>query len=352
MAKYMKQKAEDPSSDPKPLLSKAARRLKKLDQAMVGTYADEAGQLRFRAEAERIVFTGVLAKCAKAFEDLHDYRLEAAYAERCLAFDTCSVEVEGKEEAALRMCAGHYYNRLIIIYRHHLGLPHHATYWYEKALVAEVNGKRLHPWPNEWHIGLDFRPGLKSQPYWESGDRPALAAFLEEHYPTIKAEFLKLHEHPKYAKHWPQDNYYLTSEGDWSKLDVFQGTQLTQVCKAMPQTCQLLQSRPEVTAEPPDQLAHGGHRPQQNGVALFRLRPGSRLKPHTGPANYRLYCHLGLVVPPGPWLRVGPGEPREWREGGALCFDDSYVHEAWHNGTEDRYVMMVSYWHPDLAASE
>lgn len=125
--------------------------------------------------------------------------------------------------------------------------------------------------------------------------------------------------------------------GTWSKA-----------CEVMPRTCKLLRSRPEVAGPPPASSWKGS---QSNGVALFRLRPGSRLKPHTGPANYRLYCHLGLVVPPGPWLRVGPGVEREWREGEALCFDDSYVHEAWHNGTEDRYVMMVSYWHPDLAGS-
>jgi len=159
-----------------------------------------------------------------------------------------------------------------------------------------------------------------------------------------------LRKHPEYSRHWPQDNYYLTSEGDWSKLDIFQGGHWQKVCKAMPKTCKLLKSRPEVAGPPPaGPLARG--RPQPNGAAFFRLRPGSRLKPHTGPANYRVYCHLGLVVPAGPRLRVGPGEPREWREGEALCFDDSYVHEAWHDGTEDRYVMMVSFWHPDLAAS-
>ena len=84
------------------------------------------------------------------------------------------------------------------------------------------------------------------------------------------------------------------------------------------------------------------------------MAPGTRLAPHAGPANYRLYCHLGLVVPGtpggprGPRLRVGEGPAREWGEGEVMCFDDSYVHEAWHDGEGDRYVLMAAWWHPDL----
>ena len=47
-------------------------------------------------------------------------------------------------------------------------------------------------------------------------------------------------------------------------------------------------------------------------------------------------------------MRVGKGERVEWKEGKALCFDDSYVHEAGHEGTEDRYVLIVTLLHPDL----
>merc|ERR1739848_55931 len=92
--------------------------------------------------------------------------------------------------------------------------------------------------------------------------------------------------------------------------------------------------------------SHNVQMPKEAGY--FRLRPGTHLKPHTGPVNFHLYCHLGLIVPKGPRLRVGSGKPRKWEEGKAICFDDSYVHEAWHDGTEDRYVLMVTFWHPDL----
>ena len=56
-------------------------------------------------------------------------------------------------------------------------------------------------------------------------------------------------------------------------------------------------------------------------AAYFRLEPGARLRPHSGPANFRLYCHLGLRVEAGgrALLRVGD-EQRPWREGETLCF--------------------------------
>ena len=155
----------------------------------------------------------------------------------------------------------------------------------------------------------------------------------------------------------------------------------------MRQTCRALIGRQEITGGPPAALesADGRGLPNlqtfSNQVAFFRLRPGARLVPHTGPVwegipsgtlgtqsrsqlarlgsfahvalsrattiaisllclppsgrmryrgiqmqhsafpttrrptNYRIYCHLGLIVPKGPWLRVGQEPPREWESG-------------------------------------
>ena len=85
-----------------------------------------------------------------------------------------------------------------------------------------------------------------------------------------------------------------------------------------------------------------------NQVAIFKMGPQTKLAPHAGAANYRLYCHLGLIVPEGPWLRVGQGSARKPKEGKTICFDDSFVHEAGNTGDKDRYVLMFSWWHPDF----
>ena len=33
-------------------------------------------------------------------------------------------------------------------------------------------------------------------------------------------------------------------------------------------------------------------------------------------------------------------------------FDDSFEHEAWHDGEETRLILIADFWHPDLTASE
>jgi len=81
------------------------------------------------------------------------------------------------------------------------------------------------------------------------------------------------------------------------------------------------------------------------------LRPGSRIAPHCGVANFFLTAHLGLVTPEGCRLRVGR-EARGWSEGKGFVFDDSFEHEVWHEGTETRVVLLVRFWHPELTPIE
>jgi aspartate beta-hydroxylase len=33
-------------------------------------------------------------------------------------------------------------------------------------------------------------------------------------------------------------------------------------------------------------------------------------------------------------------------------FDDSFDHEAWHDGDETRLILIVDFWHPDLTPLE
>lgn len=343
MAEYAKLKAEQPWKTGTTLLQKAAKKLSRVDRAMLKAYGSGDGRLQFKSGSEAYIYCRVLSNSQKAFEDLFAYELEAAYTQRSIEFGCCD---SGDEDVAT--CNAHSFNRLIILYRHHLGMPQNATFWFETAVAKTVNGKSLHRWSNEWQLGIQHWPGLKSQPYWEGPDEPLIASFLEEHHSVIKTEFLQaLGGDTSYSEGWPQDNYYLTSKGDWSKLDIFSGGKWGQACKVMPKTCQLLSSREEIVGRP--KMFASEPEPRPNGACIFRLTPGTHLKPHTGPANYRLLCHLGLLVPIGPWLKVGAGPSRAWHDGKASCFDDTYVHEVGHNGTQDRFVLMVSFWHPQLA---
>ena len=82
-----------------------------------------------------------------------------------------------------------------------------------------------------------------------------------------------------------------------------------------------------------------------------RLRPGMHLPAHCGLTNYQLTVHLGVRIPPGCTIRVA-SETRTWTEGRCLVFDDSFVHEVWHRGEQDRVVLLARFWHPDLTEVE
>jgi aspartate beta-hydroxylase len=87
------------------------------------------------------------------------------------------------------------------------------------------------------------------------------------------------------------------------------------------------------------------------------LAPGSTITPHTAPLNFRLRVHLPSIVPKDRavcGMRVA-GEARNWEEGRATIFDDSYLHEVWHNGSElsgERVILLFDLWHWEVEANE
>lgn len=92
--------------------------------------------------------------------------------------------------------------------------------------------------------------------------------------------------------------------------------------------------------------------PGSSPNALFSILDSkTRIPPHTGVDNTRLFVHLPLIVPPECWFRVG-GQKREWEPGKALVFDDTIEHEAWNGSEEPRAVLIFDIWNPDLRAEE
>jgi aspartate beta-hydroxylase len=86
-------------------------------------------------------------------------------------------------------------------------------------------------------------------------------------------------------------------------------------------------------------------------VLFSLLRPGAHIQPHHGFTNFRLICHLPLLVPDGCGLRVG-NEVRQWQEGKLLVFDDSIEHEAWNRSDQIRVILLFDIWRPDLSQDE
>lgn len=107
----------------------------------------------------------------------------------------------------------------------------------------------------------------------------------------------------------------------------------------------------------PDTMAALEHAPmpmidKRSPIALWSLlKPGTHIQPHHGLLNTRLICHIPLIVPGDCALRVG-NETREWREGEALIFDDSFEHEAWNRSESTRVVLLFEIWRPEISTDE
>jgi hypothetical protein len=170
-------------------------------------------------------------------------------------------------------------------------------------------------WSHPLQRPLDhFDRALTSRPFWDASSLPAARA-LEAAGPRILSELLALlagGHRDAFARYQSP----VVSAGGWSDVQFFAGCRRDRAnCERCPETAAAVASRPEFNT-----VVHGSH-------FLSRLAPGTHLRAHCGPSNWRLRCHLGLIVPPGVRLRVGT-ETREWRSGECLVFDDSYEHEV------------------------
>jgi aspartyl/asparaginyl beta-hydroxylase (cupin superfamily) len=177
-----------------------------------------------------------------------------------------------------------------------------------------------------------YFPGLRASP-WHDARQFHWTRWLEDAFGEIKAEFWQvgkdgLPRHPEGAIY----------AGDWNRFLFFNlGSRLHWNCARCPRTAALLEKIPGVTSA---------------GLAYFSAAaPGTHIKPHCGPHNARLRCHLGIVAVDGAEMRVGD-ETRSWQEGKCLVFDDSFEHEVWNRGETMRVILILDVWHPDLSPIE
>jgi aspartyl/asparaginyl beta-hydroxylase (cupin superfamily) len=190
--------------------------------------------------------------------------------------------------------------------------------------------RHVHPLQNPRE---SYFPGLRAKPVYDDREI-AWTAQLEEACPRIKPELLDMLGKSKLAPH-PQD---LADAGSWLVSYFYvQGEEVDATHKACPVTSSLLRSC----------LPTG----PSHQVFCSVLSGGSHIKPHCGPVNTRLTCHLGLVVPEDASIRVGTNMVR-WQEGKCLVFDDSFEHEVWNNSEKERVVLLIQFWHPDLTKDE
>lgn len=208
-------------------------------------------------------------------------------------------------------------------------------------------------WTNAWQ-----RPGYmashlvgQSPMYIGRESQPEWCRELERHFPEIFEEYQLLR---KKSFGWSKvgsgdrgsghDDHRVVAGQDWSEFVLF-GT-------GEPTDTTASKTRSLIRKHVPDAVSlaqHGG------GEVIFScLAPHTHIQAHCGPTNLRWTAHLGLVVPKVSegcddrcQIRVGV-EWHNWETGRVLLFDDSFEHEVRNDTNEERVVLLLRVWHPQL----
>lgn len=203
--------------------------------------------------------------------------------------------------------------------------------------VAEKAATASPVFPLRSHFAMQqpvlFVPGLGTREIHD-GRRFPWVAVLEAAFPLIQAEFIALLASSDFLRVNPD----FTHQGEWAAAYLWaHGERIDATCRQCPETTRLLTSIPGVL---------------QFGLAMFSaLAPHTRIAPHHGVTNAILRCQLPLRVPPGCKLKVGDHE-LEQQEGRCIVFDDSFLHSAWNDSDQARFVLLFDFFHPDLTGDE
>jgi beta-hydroxylase len=87
--------------------------------------------------------------------------------------------------------------------------------------------------------------------------------------------------------------------------------------------------------------------PSVHGAMFATLPPGAKLGKHRDPFAGSLRYHLGLRTPNSDtcWIEVD-GVRRSWRDGQAMLFDETYVHEAYNGSDTTRLILFCDVERP------
>ncbi|KAG7370292.1 aspartyl/asparaginyl beta-hydroxylase-like dioxygenase [Nitzschia inconspicua] len=212
--------------------------------------------------------------------------------------------------------------------------------------------------PSEEHVD-----GLTAKPFWdtttttkeEDAELFPWAAKLEEQASIIVEEFeakLQRDQEKLFSADSVWQNQVMGN--GWSAIRLQRlGTWNSETCQEFPRTYQLLKDLNIPLAV--------------RGVCFAKQAPGSGVQPHSDGRNFILTSHLGIQVPkenqeeaeeegkngssPLCWIQVG-NERRTWQVGKLLTLDTSFVHSTGNDSTEDRHVLILDFWHPELTEAE
>jgi len=240
--------------------------------------------------------------------------------------------------------------------------------WYDEVHQLGVQAVKHGIWFNMWQRPPHFCSRLSAKPWHDPMDF-AMCRALEENYSTIRDEYAAYIDKLVNRKDWDDSDTTpglgdvggregalhdggLAKSGKWREVPMFtNGTMQREYTSLFPETTKILTTH----CRDATGLAFcvGGD------VIFSVISPGTRLRPHCGPSNSRLTCHLGITIPrtleQGCKIRVANEPARGWEEGKCIVFDDSFEHEVFYEEAGpheaypgDRIVLLLNFWHPDF----
>ena len=157
----------------------------------------------------------------------------------------------------------------------------------------------------------------------------------------IRAEYTALRQQEVQSDYNVEAGEHTLHGGQWDWFSfISAGQKQEQFRELCPATTRILEGIPSLMSDIPFAYAF-----------FSALKPGAHIASHCAPMNLRLRCHFPLYAPEGAGMRVAE-ESRAWEEGKCTVFDDAYDHEVWHEGSEERVVLLFDVWHPELTTSE
>jgi beta-hydroxylase len=205
--------------------------------------------------------------------------------------------------------------------------------------MFEMSSRAVHRIPSPYTHPMQYPPylipGVPARTFYEAAEFE-WATILEREYPVIKRELMTVlgASGAGFKGYMSEANYHHTG---WNTFNFwFGGKKFEENCERCPETTRILESLPRF---------------EKDHIMFSALNPHKRIPHHTGPMNGILRGHLGLVVPQGCYIRVGPDE-RTWEEGKVMVFDDSFEHEVFNHSDFVRIVLFMNFWHPCFSEQE
>eukprot|EP00956_Cyclotella_meneghiniana_P013643 scaffold19816_cov56-Cyclotella_meneghiniana.AAC.3 len=202
--------------------------------------------------------------------------------------------------------------------------------------------------PSEEHV-----EGLTAKPFWDVESDPKnfpWATKLQDNAHIIINEFqhkLLSPSKDESSNNNNKDNTLFSGDSAWQSAIMGEGWSAFRLqrlgvwnvanCAVFPQTYELLRSLDIPLAV--------------RGVCFARQCPNSGVSSHSDGRNFILTSHLGLQIPEGCWMKVG-NEQRSWTEGKLTTIDTSFTHSTGNPSEEDRHVLIIDFWHPELTEAE